>query len=44
MTDSNTNVFTPNGTTINQIFGDIYKKKKNVHITVTIIDIDYNIE
>ena len=44
VTDSNTNVFTPNGTTINQIFGDIYYNEKNVHITVTIIDIDYNIE
>ena len=44
VTDSNSNVFTPNGTTINQIFQDIYYNEKNVNITVTIINIDYNIE
>ena len=43
VTDSNSNVFTPNGTTINKIFQDIYYNETNVNITVTIINIDYNI-
>ena len=43
VTDSSTDVFTPSGTAINQIFEDIYYSQKNVHIIVKIIDIDYNI-
>ena len=43
VTDSNTDVFTPNGTTLNQVFENIYLSEKNVRITVKIFDIDYNI-
>ena len=43
VTDSATNVFTPRGTTINQIFENIYYSEKHVHISVQVIDIDYNI-
>ena len=44
VTDSNSNVFTPNGTTINQIFENIYYNEKKVRITVTQMNIDYNIK
>ena len=44
VTDSNSNVFTPNGTIINQIFQNIYYSEKKVHITVTQMNIDYNIK
>ena len=43
VTDSNTDVFTPNGTIINQVFQNIYYSEKNVHISVNVINIDYNI-
>ena len=43
VTDSSTDVFAPSGTEINQIFEDIYYTQRNVHITVKIIEIDYNI-
>ena len=44
VTDSNTDVFVPNGTSINQIFEDIYYSEKNVRISVKVIQIDYNIQ
>ena len=43
VTDSNTDVFTPSGTTINQVFQNIYYSEKNVQISVKVINIDYNI-
>ena len=43
VTDSKTQVFTPSGTTIDQVFKDIYFSEKNEIISVTVIDIDYNI-
>ena len=43
VTDSNTNVFTPNGTKIDKIFQDIYYNEKNLTISVKAIDVDYNI-
>ena len=43
VTDSNTNVFVPSGTTLDRIFEDIYYSERNVRISVTAIDIDYNI-
>ena len=43
VTDSSTEVYTPGGTEINQIFENIYYSQTNIHITVKIIEIDYNI-
>ena len=43
VTDSITNVFTPIGTDINQIFQNIYYSEKNETISVISINIDYNI-
>ena len=43
VTDSTTRVFTPSGTTINQVFQDIYQSEKHTRILITVIDIDYNI-
>ena len=43
VTDSKTQVFTPSGTKIDQVFKDIYFSEKNEIISVTVIDIDYNI-
>ena len=43
VTDANTGIFTPKGTTLNVIFENIYYSVKKVKITVNIIDIDYNI-
>ena len=43
VTDSDTNVFTPQGTEINEIFQDIYYTEKKETITVKEINVDYNI-
>ena len=43
VTDPNTEVFTPKGTSLNQLFGELYYKEKKVRINVNVIDIDYNI-
>ena len=43
VTDSNTNVFTPNGTKIDKIFQDIYYNEKNLTVSVNAINVDYNI-
>ena len=43
VTDSKTNVYTPNGTTINIVFETIYYNEKHTRINTTIIDIDFNI-
>ena len=43
VTDSTTRVFTPSGTTIDQVFQNIYQSEKNTRIAITVIDIDYNI-
>ena len=43
ITDPKTNVFAPNGTTINQIFENIYYQEKKIRIDVKVIYIDYNI-
>ena len=43
VTNSVTNVFTPSGTTINEIFQNIYYSENHVSISVQVINIDYNI-
>ena len=43
VTISTTQVFTPSGTTINTVFENIYFTEKNERISVTAIEIDYNI-
>ena len=43
ITDPSTHVYTPSGTNINTVFENIYSNERGVRITVTTIDIDYNI-
>ena len=43
VTDSTTVVYAPRGTSIDQIFINIYYSIKNIYINVILIDIDYNI-
>ena len=43
VTHSSTMVYAPKGTTIDQIFINIYYSITNIYITVILIDIDYNI-
>ena len=43
ITDPSTHVYTPSGTNINTVFENIYSNERGVSITVTTIDIDYNI-
>ena len=43
VTDSTTTVYTPSGTTINQVFEEIYYRERNTRININIVDIDYNI-
>ena len=44
VTDVTTQVYTPSGTQIDQVFQDIYYTEKQESISVTKIDIDYNID
>ena len=44
VTDSSTDIFAPSGTTINQIFEDIYYSENNVRISVKTVYVDYNIQ
>ena len=43
VTDSTTEVFTPSGTTLNTLFQNIYYEEKHEQISITVINIDYNI-
>ena len=43
VTNSVTNVYTPSGTTINEIFRNIYYSENHVQISVNVIDIDFSI-
>ena len=43
VTDASTNICTPSGSDVNQVFEEIYYEETNVRINVNIIDIDYNI-
>ena len=44
VTDVTTQVYTPSGTQIDQVFQDIYYTEKQENISVTTIEIDYNID
>ena len=44
VTDSQTSVYAPSGTSINTVFENIYYQEKNVRISVTTINIDYSIK
>ena len=44
VTDSQTHVYTPSGTSINTVFQNIYYEEKRVSISVTTINIDYSIK
>ena len=43
VTEPSSTVFTPSGTTIDQVFQNIYSNERHTSISVKVIDIDYNI-